>query len=455
MKKLPFILLIFIFASSASAAVYKWVDEGGAVNFADDYSKVPPDYRNKVEEVSIPKIGPSTSSQVSLRNIAVAAQSGETATQVPPIAQTLIREGDFAIKLAEALKTGGAKSEAEAESMLASVGISPKNGWIADYPVTPDIIGELQNAIGAAVDSGNLKMTKNEAITALQDLAVRQGLPVRADIEGPYAGVEPPRDYGEYSRPEVINNYYYNQGPPIVTYYPPPPDYYYLYAWVPSTFWCSGFFFPGFFILHDFHKTVIIGNHRVVVSNHVFDRDHHRFFTVDPVKRRTGESVRAVAEGSGRRPFATAEARKGAQAIFQRSRDRMTSSRGLTERNFATSKSGSISEGRIPTGRNGNIPSFNGRGGKGAQIAPREHIQGAPKGSGMSFGAPGRSEGRSFSPPSSRGFNRPSENFGRSFSPPSRSFSASPTGGRSSFGGFYGGSSGDSHGGGFARGGRL
>ena len=30
MKKFLFILFIFIFASSASAAVYKWVDERGA-----------------------------------------------------------------------------------------------------------------------------------------------------------------------------------------------------------------------------------------------------------------------------------------------------------------------------------------------------------------------------------------------------------------------------------------
>ena len=56
MKKLIFILFLFIFASSASATIYKWVDQGGAVNFADDYSKVPPDYRDSVEKVSTPKM---------------------------------------------------------------------------------------------------------------------------------------------------------------------------------------------------------------------------------------------------------------------------------------------------------------------------------------------------------------------------------------------------------------
>ena len=65
--------------------------------------------------------------------------------------------------------------------MLASAGIAPKNGWIADYPVTPDIIGELQNTIAEAADSGKLAMKKDEATKVFQDLIAQQGLPVRAD----------------------------------------------------------------------------------------------------------------------------------------------------------------------------------------------------------------------------------------------------------------------------------
>jgi hypothetical protein len=41
-------------------------------------------------------------------------------------------------------------------------------GWIADYPVTPDIIGELQSSIGAAADSGRLALNKDAAMMALQ-----------------------------------------------------------------------------------------------------------------------------------------------------------------------------------------------------------------------------------------------------------------------------------------------
>ena len=195
-KKLIFALsFLFIFASSASATIYRWVDEEGVVNFSDDYSKIPPEYRHKVEEVNIQKTGPSTPSQAPSGKITVGVQSGETAKQAPPSAQPLIREGDFAIKLAEALRIGQAKSDAEAESMLASVGIAPRNGWIADYPVTPNVIGELQSAVGGAVDSGKLRMRRNEAITALQNLAAEQGLHVTADTEsrnaGAFRSVEP------------------------------------------------------------------------------------------------------------------------------------------------------------------------------------------------------------------------------------------------------------------------
>lgn len=153
------------------------------VNFSDDYSRVPPEYRNKVEEVNIQKTGPSTSSQTPHGKITVGVEPRETPRQAPSIAEPLIREGDFAIKLAEVLKIGRAKSDAEAESMLASLDIAPKNGWIADYPVTPNVIGELQNAVGGAVDSGKLRIRKNEAITALQNLAAQQGLNGRADTQ--------------------------------------------------------------------------------------------------------------------------------------------------------------------------------------------------------------------------------------------------------------------------------
>jgi len=360
MKKFIFILFILIFASSASATIYRWVDEKGVVNFTDDDSKIPPDYRNKVEEVKTAKMGSSIPSQTPPGKRAVDAQPGETGTQVPPISQTLIREGEFAVKLAESLKMGQPKSEVEAETILTSVGIGPKNGWIADYPVTPDIIGELQNAVGSAVDADKLGMNRDEAVKAFQDLAVQQGLPVKVDErQNP---IEPPRDYEES---EVVSNYYYNEGPPVVTYYPPPWDYYYLYGWVPYPFWCSGFFFPGFFILHDFH--IHRGHH--LISNHFFDPRTHAFLRVDPTTRTTGTAARTLG-GTGSRGFASPEARKGATSIFNRSANSRTfsqpSNMGRQYRSYQrpwTGSGRSFSSSRsltAPTRRSLSVPSRGG-----------------------------------------------------------------------------------------------
>jgi hypothetical protein len=77
----------------------------------------------------------------------VNAQSGATHYAPPPVSAPLVREGDFAIKLNSGLGFGSADDEVEAENRLADAGISPENGWIADYPVTPDVIGELQQAM--------------------------------------------------------------------------------------------------------------------------------------------------------------------------------------------------------------------------------------------------------------------------------------------------------------------
>jgi len=86
---------------------------------------------------------------------------------------SLVREGYFAMELAGVLKVGEVKSEAEAESKLASVGIAPKNGWIEDDPMMPNIIGELRNAVGEAADSGKIGMNREEAIRAFQGLIAR------------------------------------------------------------------------------------------------------------------------------------------------------------------------------------------------------------------------------------------------------------------------------------------
>ena len=394
------------------------------------------------------------------------AQSDQLPTGTPPVAQALVPEGDFALKLVTALKLGMPGGEAEAEDMLISVGIEPKNGWIADYPVTPDIIGELETAIGTAADSRKLPIGKDEALKALQSVSADFGLPVVADTSGKYAEDQPPTN-PPYTEPTVVDNYYYEEGPPVVSYYPPPWDYYYMYAWVPYPFWFNGFFFSGFFCLHDFHRVVIVGHHRFVVTNHFFDRRAKRVSTIDPARRRTGETFR-TADISRNRGFNSNESRRGASSIFERSRERaatVTTGKGSSGSNFVSPRTGGRTEERRFTNRDNNNQLFNsGSGGSMKQWGNVERrnemdLRGPAGGEGKSLKAPNVSNERSFSAPSmgDRGGNRSfgfSESSGRSFSAPNRgserSFSSPSMGNRGSFGGSRGGFSGGS---GFARGG--
>jgi hypothetical protein len=351
--------------------------------------------------------------------------------QAPPVAQTLVREGDFAIKLAAELDLGNPANEALAEDMLARAGVSPLNGWISDYPMTPEIIGQLGDSITAAAGEGKLPMTAGEATKGLYSLASKMNLPTPA---GSGSGTMPEAP----SNPTVVNNYYYDQGPPVVSYYPPPADYVYLYDWVPYPVFWFGFWFPGFYICHNFTTTVIVSNpafvgRRAIVSNRIIDPVTRRVTVVDPLVRTSTGTVRpmtALRSGSGqlfrtatdmRRGvtmsgvspvrtetaaggstartggFRTTESRRGAQAIYSRSAQGMGVRKG--------------SERTVP--RN-----------SGARKS-------APGNAGRSYNAPSRgSEGWSAAPnSSSRLYNRPvirdGGGYGRSYGTPQRSYNGS------------------------------
>jgi hypothetical protein len=389
--------------------------------------------------------------------LAAFAQSEHNSTEAPPVSQALVPEGDFALKLVTALRLGTPSGEAQAEDMLTSAGIAPQNGWIADYPVTPDIIGELQDAVATAADSKKLPMEKVEALKAFQDLTTGFGLSVLPAGSGEYAENQP------QPNPTVINSYYYDEGPPVVTYYPPPWDYYYLYAWVPYPFWYSGFFFPGFFVLHDFHRVVRVGHRQCVVSNHFFDHKTNRVFAIDPARRRTGEAFRA-ADISRNRGLNTSDARRGAESISERSRERattVTTGKGFNASNFVPPKTGGRSEEQRFTNKGNPTQTFN-KGSDRSVSQPSNverrnemNFRGPAGGEGKSFKTPSVTSGRSFSSPSagSRSFGSP-ESSGRSFSAPGRSFSAPSGGSSSSCANCHGGSgsSGRSGGGSSSRG---
>jgi hypothetical protein len=209
----------------------------------------------------------------------------------PPVEQPLIREGDFAVQLAKSFDLTATNDETQAESDLATVGIAPRNGWVADYPVTPDILAEIQDSVSQSAKSGRLGMDKDTAIRTVQNVLSDMGLPIR--LAGPRKddqasasreGYDTSRSSSSsnseyessssyesrstteervaptYGTPEV-EDYYYDYGPPVVSYYVPPWDYSYMYSWVPWPFWWGGVWFGGYFMLNDFNVVVFNGHH--------------------------------------------------------------------------------------------------------------------------------------------------------------------------------------------------
>ena len=75
-----------------------------------------------------------------------AASAKSSPSGPPPIEQPLVREGAFAVQLATALDLTSSHDEAAAEHYLVSIDITPRNGWISDYPMTPDIIAEVRES---------------------------------------------------------------------------------------------------------------------------------------------------------------------------------------------------------------------------------------------------------------------------------------------------------------------
>jgi hypothetical protein len=213
------------------------------------------------------------------------------APSYPPsssVSAPLVREGDFAAALESALGLGSGRDEAAAENRLSDLGIAPKNGWIADYPVTPDIASEIQQGVIAASDAGKLGFGRDEAMNRLQGVLVGSGLIERPYDGSAYAAAPQPGAPG-YAYPDqaALEDYYASQGPPVLTYYAPPPDYSYLYSYVDYPFWYSGFWLPGFFILRDFHRP--FGPYgRCFVSNHFVRPGTNTVYRVNASARLAG-----------------------------------------------------------------------------------------------------------------------------------------------------------------------
>jgi len=423
----------------------------------------------------------------------------------PPIGQPLVPEGVLAMQLVEALKIGQAQDEAQAESMLSAVGIEPKNGWIAGYPVTPPVINDIEKGVAAAADAGKLGMGKDQALKTVGDLKAKLGLNVstgavplsaaqtvpsgrpantviykyvdksgvvhytdryetipkeyRNQIEMIRETVQPQNPEGAAPEgtggqespytaspsPEVINNYYYNDGPPVVTYYAPPAPYYYLYSWVPYPFWYSSFYFPGYFMLNGFNRRVYYNSRPYAVTNYVGAAFGGRGGVVNPVYRTPGGSAMSSGVGSAQ-AFHSPGVQSSARQIVGLSQSRMGSGSVSTGR-----PAGPIASVSRPPGAMGST-----QGGYGGRVGgSRSYVGSSQASGGRVYSSPSYSSGRSFSAPSYSGRSYVGSTSPRVFSsPPSyssgRSFSAPSYGGGGSFGGYHGagGSFGGSRGGG-------
>jgi hypothetical protein len=296
-------------------------------------------------------------------------------TRLPSVEQALVPEGVFAMQLAEALKLGSSPDETEAEALLSGLGIEPDNGWITDYPVTPTLLGDIEKDIVAASEQGKIALPRDQALTLFGEVKTRLGLDVKPapkaraglsrkpgkktlysyiDSKGvthytdvyesipaeyrssvrtlnlpaaqeiseiPWdspAGVSVP-GYPAPPLPDDINDYYEEQGPPVVTYYSPPAPYDYLYSWTPYPFWSTGVYFPGFFVLNNFHRKITFNRHPHFVSHHAKVGKHHRHpFSPGPVKGSHAKSKRLAPSPW----FSTPKARTGAKAIVSHKQNR-------------------------------------------------------------------------------------------------------------------------------------
>lgn len=351
--------------------------------------------------------------------LGAAIEAQETTSERPPIEQPLVSEGQFAVELANALGLSSSHDEAAAEDSLSRVNIAPRNGWIADYPVTPDILEEVRDSAAGSASAGAIKMSAADAARTVDAVSSALNLLVRekGDSQSGYPSGEygsasaPPPAYGapgQYVEPTVIDGYYDDNGPPVVTYYAPPWDYAYMYDWVPYPFWWDGYYFGGFFILGDFN---CVGgcyydhhrghhdrwaNHRI--TNHVTGANG-AVTRIDPVTRATGAARSSTVSRAGGAANAARFNSPGARAILDRSTTRNPGAAARNPTGFGgadrTYHGGAYSGAHSFSGTTAR-PSFDGDGSSDGASSSDASSRGAFTGGGFGQGSSGYGGGGGF-----------------------------------------------------------
>lgn len=100
------------------------------------------------------------------------------------VSQSLVREGDYAIKLVETLKLGKVTDDIKAEDVLAAAGIAPKSGWISNFPVTPAVVAQVRVSVRVAAKAGKVHEGWKEADRSVLALNKKLGLSAIASAGG-------------------------------------------------------------------------------------------------------------------------------------------------------------------------------------------------------------------------------------------------------------------------------
>lgn len=260
-----------------------------------------------------------SSGQIQLTNKNIPPIPSNAQNPALALEPTLLPEAVYALNLVEILGLEPTSDANKAEILLSRLGIEPKNGWISDYPITPMIIGDIDQDIANAYDLKKINLNKTETLKQVNELKTRLGLDVEKEKPNHLTQATPniskannaniysyidnkgmkhftdnyasiPSEYLNqvktftqtthsatvnvntnprqdsypntgnqaiaYPDQNIINNYYLNQGPPVITYYTPPQAYNYLYNWAAYPFWYAGVYFPGFYVLNNFYRTI-------------------------------------------------------------------------------------------------------------------------------------------------------------------------------------------------------
>ena len=177
---------------------------------------------------------------------------------------TLVPEDVFAVRLASAFGIASTDNAGAAESALAGKGIAPDDGWISNYPVTPVVVSELWENIKTAAANGRLPAEdgKDTGFATFKSVLSEFGLNFAVTATG---SVRPPPPVNQ----EDIDDYYNNASdPPVSTYYTPPPAYIDQYMWIGFPFFYAGYWWPGYWVMRDFHRHYFYHGRHLIMSNH-------------------------------------------------------------------------------------------------------------------------------------------------------------------------------------------